>query len=77
MLQNPYASGSFFWSASQHHYQVFPILPKMRQKLTMQILYDGFPKILDGLLYACLHLPLGADEVEWILVMAARHCYIQ
>jgi hypothetical protein len=49
----------------------------MRQKLTIQILYDGFPKILGGLLYACLHLPLGADEVEWILVMAARHCNIQ
>jgi hypothetical protein len=43
----------------------------------MQILYDGLPKILGALSYDCLHTPLGAaDEVEWILVVAARHCYI-
>jgi hypothetical protein len=64
-------------SSSQHPYQVFPLLPKMRWKLTMQILYDGLPNILGALLYDCLHTPLGADEVKWILVVAARHCYIQ
>ncbi len=49
----------------------------MRWELTMPILYDGLPKILGALLYDCLHTPLGADEVKWILVVAAHHCYIQ
>ncbi len=53
-----------FWSASQHHIWVFPLLPERQQKLRTQIVYNGLPKFLSRLLYAYLHPLLGADELS-------------
>jgi hypothetical protein len=36
----------------------------MRQKIRMQMLYDGLPKILGGLSYAYHHILLGADGIS-------------
>jgi hypothetical protein len=44
---------SFKWL--EHHDWVFPLLLEMRQKLNMQLLYNGLHGILGGLFYTYLH----------------------
>ncbi len=75
ILYVPIAQRNSHKLASQRHIQVFPLLPERQQKVRTQIVYNGLPKFLGRLLYAYLHLLLGADELSgssWQLITAVH-----